>query len=172
MDSVRASLVPQGKESVCLHRRCGFDPWVRRSPGEGNDYPPQYSYLENPMDRGAWRSTVHGVAKSRTKELVTEQQHKFSKLGGHKISTEKSAAFPHTNNERAEGETQEMIPFTTASNRRKYFRKKPTWGGRSPLLWKLRCWWKKSKPTHRWKEWLVLGGKESTLKKKKSPLRH
>ena len=34
--------------------------------GEGNSTPLQYSSLENPMDRGAWRATVHGVAKSRT----------------------------------------------------------------------------------------------------------
>ena len=37
-----------------------------RSPGEGNGDPLQYSCLENPMDRGAWRATVHGVAKSQT----------------------------------------------------------------------------------------------------------
>ena len=36
------------------------------SPGEGNGHPPQYSCLENPMDRGAWRATVHGVRKSWT----------------------------------------------------------------------------------------------------------
>ena len=36
-------------------------------PGEGNDNPFQYSCLENSMDRGAWRATVHGVAKSRTR---------------------------------------------------------------------------------------------------------
>ena len=35
-----------------------------RSPGEGNGNPLQYSCLENPMDRGAWWATVHGVAKS------------------------------------------------------------------------------------------------------------
>ena len=34
--------------------------------GEGNGTPLQYSYLENPMDRGAWWAAVHGVAKSRT----------------------------------------------------------------------------------------------------------
>ena len=34
--------------------------------GEGNGTPLQYSCLENPMDRGAWWATVHGVAKSRT----------------------------------------------------------------------------------------------------------
>ena len=34
-----------------------------RSLGEGNDNPLQYSYLGNPMDKGAWGTTVHGVAK-------------------------------------------------------------------------------------------------------------
>ena len=34
-------------------------------PGEGNGYPLQYSCLENPMDRGAWWATVHGVTKSQ-----------------------------------------------------------------------------------------------------------
>ena len=34
-----------------------------RSPGEGNDNPLQYSCLENPMGRGAWWATVHGLAK-------------------------------------------------------------------------------------------------------------
>ena len=37
-----------------------------RSPGEGNGNPLQYSCLENPVDRGAWWATVHGVAKSWT----------------------------------------------------------------------------------------------------------
>ena len=37
-----------------------------RSPGEGNGNPLQYLCLENPMDRGAWRATVHGIAKSWT----------------------------------------------------------------------------------------------------------
>ena len=37
-----------------------------RSPGGWDDNPLQYSCLENPMDRGAWWATVHGVAKSRT----------------------------------------------------------------------------------------------------------
>ena len=35
-----------------------------RSPGGGHGNPLQYSCLENPMDRGAWQATVHGVAKS------------------------------------------------------------------------------------------------------------
>ena len=44
----------------------GLIPDLGRSPGEGNGNPLQYSCLENPMDRGTWWATVHGVAKSRT----------------------------------------------------------------------------------------------------------
>ena len=40
-----------------------------RSPGEGNGYPLQYSYLEKSMDREAWRAIVHGVAKSSRTRL-------------------------------------------------------------------------------------------------------
>ena len=40
----------------------GFDPWVRKIPGEENGNP----LLENPMDRGIWWDIVHGVAKSLT----------------------------------------------------------------------------------------------------------
>ena len=43
----------------------GLIPGLGRSPGGGNVNPPQYSCLENPMDRGAWWAAVHGVAKSR-----------------------------------------------------------------------------------------------------------
>ena len=44
-----------------------------RSPGVGNSHP-VYSCLENPMDRGAWLATVHGIAKSHT-QLTTEHAH-------------------------------------------------------------------------------------------------
>ena len=47
-------------------RDVGSIPGSGRSPGEGNSNPLQYSCLENPMDRGAWRATVHGVTKSWT----------------------------------------------------------------------------------------------------------
>ena len=43
----------------------GLIPGSGRSPGEGNGNPRQYYCLENPMDRGAWRAIVHGVAKSQ-----------------------------------------------------------------------------------------------------------
>ena len=48
-------------------RDMGSIPGSRRSPGVGNGNLLQYSRLENPMDRGAWRDTVHGVAQSRTR---------------------------------------------------------------------------------------------------------
>ena len=43
----------------------GSFPGLGRSPGEGNGNPLKYSCLENPMDRGAWQATVHGVTKVR-----------------------------------------------------------------------------------------------------------
>ena len=47
--------------------RCRFNSWVRKTPGEGNGNPLQYSCLGNPIHREAWRVTVHRVAKSRTR---------------------------------------------------------------------------------------------------------
>ena len=61
------SLVAQCKEPACQCRRCRFDPWVGRSPGERNGNPLQYSCLEKAMDRGAWWAIVYGVAKSWTR---------------------------------------------------------------------------------------------------------
>ena len=53
-------------ERICpQYRRPCFDP--RKIPGKGNDYPVQYSCLENFMDRGTWRVTVHGVRESQTR---------------------------------------------------------------------------------------------------------
>ena len=46
----------------------GSIPGSGRSPGEGNGNPLQYSCLENPIDRGAWQATAHGVAESDTTE--------------------------------------------------------------------------------------------------------
>ena len=62
-----ASLVAEdGKESVCYVGDLGSTSGLGRSPGEGNGYPLQYSYLENSMDRGTRQALVHGVAKRWT----------------------------------------------------------------------------------------------------------
>ena len=51
------------KESACNAGDLGLIPGSGRLPREGNGNPLQYSCLENPMDRGAWQATVHGVSK-------------------------------------------------------------------------------------------------------------
>ena len=65
-----------GKESACNARDTGdpgLIPGLGRSPGGGNDNPPQHSGLENPTDRGACRATVQRVSESHTR-LETEQR--------------------------------------------------------------------------------------------------
>ena len=52
-----------GKESACNAGDLGSIPGLGRSPGEGNGNPPQYSRLENPMDRGACQATDNGIAR-------------------------------------------------------------------------------------------------------------
>ena len=72
IQSPRETLVFPGgsvvKNPPANARTAGLTPGPGRSPGEGNGKPLQYSCLENPMNRGAWRATVHGVAESETTE--------------------------------------------------------------------------------------------------------
>ena len=56
-----------GKESARNVGDLGLIAGLGRSPGGGHGNPLQYSCLENPMDRGAWRATVDGVTKNRTR---------------------------------------------------------------------------------------------------------
>ena len=51
------------KESTCNAGEMSSIPELGRSPGERNGNPLQHSCLGNPMDRGAWQATVHGVGK-------------------------------------------------------------------------------------------------------------
>ena len=55
------------KDSTCQGGDVGLIPGSGRSRGEGNGNPLQHSCLENPIDRGTWQATVHGVAKSQTR---------------------------------------------------------------------------------------------------------
>ena len=62
-----------GKESACQYRRCrklGLNPWIRKIPWRRAWQPLQYSCLENPMDRGASRATVHGFAELDMTEVT------------------------------------------------------------------------------------------------------
>ena len=68
-----------GKEASCNAGDLGSIPGLGRSPGEGKGNPLQYSCLENPIDRGAWRATVHGAAESRTR--LSDSAHKLIEKG-------------------------------------------------------------------------------------------
>ena len=59
------------KESACSVGDPDSIPGLGKSHGEGNGNPLQYSCLENPMDRGAWQTIAHGVAKSPS--LLSDQ---------------------------------------------------------------------------------------------------
>ena len=63
----------EGKEFTCNARDLGLTPVSGRSPRKGNDYPFQYSCLENFMDRGAWRATVHGVTQLSNYHITTSE---------------------------------------------------------------------------------------------------
>ena len=80
----RASLVaqlvrnlPVMQETTCSSE----DPKLGRSPGEGNGNPLQYACLGNPMDRGAWQTTVHrvaGVGHDLATKLPTTYTHTYT----------------------------------------------------------------------------------------------
>ena len=59
-----------GKESACNAGDPGSIFGLGRSAGNGIGYPRQYFCLENPMDRAAWRATVHSVTQSNTAEAA------------------------------------------------------------------------------------------------------
>ena len=79
--SSRLSLVAQAvKNPTCNAGNVGSIPESGRSPGEGNCNPLQYSYPGNPLDKGAWWATVHGVAKRIGCNLLTKQQNCYLRL--------------------------------------------------------------------------------------------
>ena len=65
-----SQVVPVVKNLPANEGNAGLIPGSGRGPGGGNANPLQYSFLENPMDRGAWLATAHGVAKSQTRLSV------------------------------------------------------------------------------------------------------
>ena len=57
-----------GKQSACNVEDLGLVPGLGSFPGQRNGNPLQYSCLGSPMDREAWQATLHGVAKSQTRQ--------------------------------------------------------------------------------------------------------
>ena len=70
-----------GKESACNAEDLGLIPGLGRSPGEGHGNALQYSILENPMDKGAWLATVHGVKNEF--DWLSTAQHTVNKHDGY-----------------------------------------------------------------------------------------
>ena len=77
-----------GKESDYNTGDAGLIPGSGRSPGQGNGHPLQYSCLENPLDQGTWRATVHGgvvvgeVVAQRVRHNGVTNTFTFFFLGG------------------------------------------------------------------------------------------
>ena len=65
---ITVMIIPQIQKPACQCKRCRdaslIPEW--RSPGGGHGIPLQYFFLENPMDKGAWKATVHRITKSQT----------------------------------------------------------------------------------------------------------
>ena len=73
-------------------RDTGSIPRLGRSPGGGHGNPLQYSCLENPMDRGAWQATIHGVTKkSDMTEATSHACSSFLNIHGKSKSLEEYA---------------------------------------------------------------------------------
>ena len=87
-----------GKASACNLGDLGLTPGFQRSPGEGNGNPLQYSSVENPMDRGAWKATANGVTKTSKSQtrlsnftewiMVDTRHYTFVHIRSYKTKTE------------------------------------------------------------------------------------
>ena len=69
------------KNLPCNARDAGLIPGSGRSPGERHGNPLQYSCLENPMDRGAWQATLHGVTKESDTTYQLNNRPNSHKIG-------------------------------------------------------------------------------------------
>ena len=111
------------KASACKAGDPGSIPGSGRSPEEGNGNLLQYSCLENPMDRGAWKVTVHGVAKSQkrlsdftltfTKKDVEK---KISRINKHNYYTHKIILYSNERVEPLQHKIICLVEFITTEN--------------------------------------------------------
>ena len=74
------------KESACNAGDLGLIPGLGRSLRERNGYPPQYSCLENSIDRGAWQATVHGVTNKHKSECTKTHTHTHTHTKGYRTT--------------------------------------------------------------------------------------
>ena len=85
-----------GKEPACQRREClravAFIPGSERSPGEGSGSPLQYSCLGNPVDREAWRATVHRVTESDRTEATAHSTQKEKADAAGEVSIARGAS--------------------------------------------------------------------------------
>ena len=109
---------PNGKEPICQGRRCKrhqFNPWVGKIPWRRNWRPTPVFLLENSMDRGAWRATVHRVSKSQIQ--LSAHTHTHTRMHIHhslKVKTIKIIAkYPGKNRKTTEWRVGFLLPLTT-----------------------------------------------------------
>ena len=103
-----------GKETACYVEDLGLIPGLGRYPGEGKGYPLQYSYLENSMDRGAWRAGVHGLQRVGH-DWVTDTS--FCKCIFKLVSLKSRVKKKLENREYRKSSTMILILEATADNR-------------------------------------------------------
>ena len=82
------------KESACSAGDLGSIPGWGRSPGEGNGNPLQYSGLEDPLDRGGWRATIHGVARAGHDLVTKEKERKTDPTPSRSSNRFRQSVFP------------------------------------------------------------------------------
>ena len=85
-----------GKESICQYRRHGFYPLLGRAPGEGNGNPLQYSFKDNPMDRGVWWAPSPWVSRIGHNWLSHTPKHTWIYLWKVKVLVTKLCLTPLT----------------------------------------------------------------------------
>ena len=107
------------------HWRFRLNPWSGRSPREGHGNPLQYSCLENPMDRGAWWTTVHRVTKRQTwlntnTTILTYENRRFWRDAFFSIPTKKkkkkkNASYTHHSLKSFNGKLYFLLPKYVSS---------------------------------------------------------
>ena len=119
------------KESACDAGDLGSIPGSGRSPGEGNGCPLQYSCLENPMDRGAWRAAVPGVTKNQTQHTQCKTVTNTTLLSVALQAKKESANFLSTTTR----SILDTIKIKAWNIKKLELVEKPGWAGRTGIVY-------------------------------------